>query len=231
MNSATPVSEQNPSIFGEVYFHFCPASGKGYVGQTTVGMEERWRLHLRSARSALTPGYRTLICRAIRKYGSDGFEHQVLSHACSQTELDNLEKVWIILLQTKAPTGYNLAAGGYAAAGHVVSPEVRAHLSAAAKVQWATPGFREKYAASRAGLGGSPQAVAAMAAANRGKKQSAETIAKRIKKTTGKKRTQEFRDTCAARMFGKTPSEETRHKMSLAQLARQAGKGKEPNAS
>src|SRR5258708_36695724 len=107
-------------------------------------MASRWDLHLRCSRSPHTPAYRTLFSKAIRKHGAEVFEHQVLSRACSQSELDNLEKIWIILLQTKAPNGYNLSDGGYAAAGHVVTPEVRARLSAARTAQWQNPEFLPK---------------------------------------------------------------------------------------
>jgi hypothetical protein len=68
---------------------------------------------------------------AIRKYGWDGFDHQVLSTATTQAELDNLEKVWIILFQaTNRKFGYNLMNGG--AAG-TPSIETRQRLSEAAK--------------------------------------------------------------------------------------------------
>jgi len=127
---------QNPNFLGEVYSHTCLANGKSYVGQTTQGVSKRWALHQRCARSSRTPAYRNLFSKAIRKYGPMAFEHQTLAVAQSQSELDNLEKVWIILLQAKAPTGYNLADGGYAAAGHTVTPEVRARLSASTKAQW-----------------------------------------------------------------------------------------------
>ena len=206
-------------IFGEIYLHYCPLSQRGYVGQTTKGIGARWELHLRCARSPRTPAYQTAIARAVRKYGVDGFEHQILSVAHSQKQLDNLEKVWIILLQTKAPNGYNLADGGYAAAGHVVTPEVRARLSAAAKKQWQNPETRAR--CSQIGKKQSPEHIAKRIAKMLGRKASPEEIAKRVAKTTGLKRTNEFRAACAARMMGKKMSEETRLRMSLAQKARQ----------
>lgn len=167
-------------IFGQVYVHTNIVNGKNYVGQTTAGMENRWKLHLRCARSTKTPAYAGLIARAIRKYGVDAFEHHVLSVVGSQARLDNLEKVWIILLQAKTPTGYNLADGGYAAAGHKVSSEVRARLSAATKLQWMNPEFREWYSRLRRGKKAHPNTIAACVASHLGKKQSAETIAKRV---------------------------------------------------
>jgi group I intron endonuclease len=97
---------------GEIYVHTNTVNGKSYVGQTTQGADVRWSMHLKCSKSLKTPAYRGLFSKAIRKYGADAFEHQTLSFAGTQATLDNLERVWIILLQTKAPNGYNLADGG-----------------------------------------------------------------------------------------------------------------------
>ena len=185
MNAATPFS-------GEVYVHTCTANDKSYVGQTTQGMAKRWHLHLRCARSPRTPAYRGLIARAIRKYGEDAFEHQILARAQSQAELDNLEKIWIILLQTKTPNGYNLADGGYAAAGHVVSPEVREMLSAKQKANWDNPEYRTAHTGYKWDHKQSAEHIETRISVLRGKKQSKETIAKRIAKTTGMTRSPEI---------------------------------------
>jgi len=209
---------------GEVYLHWNIVSEKGYVGQTTKGTDKRWKLHLRCARSPRTNAYRSVFSKAIRKYGAGAFDHQIISIARSQAELDNLEKIWIILLQSKVPNGYNLSDGGHAAAGHVVSPEVRARLSESAKNQWKSPEFRAHYSSIRQGMKRPQSAIDATAAAHRGKHQSAETIAKRVAKTTGLKRSTEFREQCAARMTGKRLSEETRRKMSASHRERQSRK-------
>ncbi len=184
-------------VFGEIYVHTNLVNGKSYVGQTTKGIASRWELHCRCARSPHTPAYKTIFSKAIRKYGPEGFEPQVLSRASSQAELDNLEKIWIILLQTKQPLGYNLSDGGYAAAGHVVTPEVRAICRAAAKAQWQNPEFLQKVKNGLYANNGnlSPQdeekRLTNLRAVMCGKKQSPETIAKRVAKTTGMKRSAE----------------------------------------
>ena len=213
---------------GEIYVHTNVLNGKSYVGQTTVGVSKRWALHQRCARSPKTPAYNGLIARAIRKYGANAFEHQILSKARSQSELDNLEKIWIILLQTKTPSGYNLADGGYAAAGHVVSPEVRARLSAKQKANWEDPDYRAAHSGAKAfhyRRSPSPETIEKRAAKMRGRSQSAEQIEHRAVKLRGKKRTDVFRARCAARMTGKKMSEETRLRMSLSQKARQSREG------
>jgi group I intron endonuclease len=50
---------------------------------------------------------------AIRKYGSDAFDGQILSYAQTQEELDNLERLWVVLLKAKdRKFGYNVSNGG-----------------------------------------------------------------------------------------------------------------------
>jgi group I intron endonuclease len=205
--------------FGEIYLHWCPASEKGYVGQTTLGVVRRWLLHLRCSRSAKTPAYKTIFSKAIRKYGASAFEHHSLSVAGSQEQLDNLEKVWIILLQTKAPNGYNLADGGYAAAGHVVSAEVRARLSAAAKEQWKNPEYRAKYVGHKHS-DETRQKMSIAASLRTVNTQTPEGIEKRAAKLRGLKRTPEFCAAQSSRMTGRQFSQETKDKMSASQKAR-----------
>jgi group I intron endonuclease len=218
---------QNLNFVGEVYVSTCLANYKSYVGQTTQGVQKRWKLHLRCARSPRTPAYRNLFSKAIRKHGSGAFEHQTLSVAGSQAELDNLEKIWIILFQTKVPNGYNLTDGGDSGtAGHIVSPEVRARLSLAAKSQWRNPEYREKHrqgmiSSGRRGRKDSLETIEKRVSKIRGVKQSAEAIAHRVSVLRGKKRTQEFREQCAVRMRGRKLSKATRMKMSQSQRARQ----------
>jgi group I intron endonuclease len=192
--------------FGEVYVSTCLRNDKSYVGQTTQGVSKRWALHQRCARSPRTPAYKTVFSKAIRKYGADVFEHQILSVAGSQAELDNLEKIWIILLQTKVPNGYNLADGGNAAAGHIVTPEVRARLSAKQIANWANPEYRAAHSGARAyhfRRAPSAETIAKRVAKMIGRKASAEEIAKRVAKTTGMKRSPEICAKFSASHLGK----------------------------
>lgn len=96
---------------GEIYLHWNPITDRGYVGQTINGVSNRWRDQVKVTRWPHHGGYRYPLSRAIRKHGKEVFEHQVLSVSHTKTALDNLEKVWIILLQTREQ-GYNLATGG-----------------------------------------------------------------------------------------------------------------------
>jgi len=98
-------------FFGEIYVHTNVLNGKSYVGQTTAGMLARWKDHVKHSRLPKHAGFRYPFARAIRKYGPEAFEHQILSIARTKVELDNLERIWIILLQTRE-IGYNITAGG-----------------------------------------------------------------------------------------------------------------------
>src|SRR5712692_5027197 len=91
-------------VYGHIYLRYCALSGKGYVGQTTTGVEERVK----------HGGYRgcRLISRAEEKYGRAAFQTIILADVSSQEELDNLECVFIVLLDTRVPHGYNLSGGG-----------------------------------------------------------------------------------------------------------------------
>jgi group I intron endonuclease len=94
-----------------VYLHTNLQNGKVYVGQTWQSPVRRWGVQQSSAlQKTATSRY---LNSAIRKYGWQNFEHQILAETENQARLDNLEKVWIILLQSRnAKFGYNLQAGG-----------------------------------------------------------------------------------------------------------------------
>lgn len=63
---------------------------------------------------------------AIKKYGIENFEFNILEE-CDISELDNLEELYISMLDTIAPNGYNLNSGGNA--NKVMSEETRKKMS------------------------------------------------------------------------------------------------------
>ncbi len=93
-----------------IYCHTNQVNGKRYIGQTVCSMEKRWGEHVTAARGG--SGCR-VFGAAIRKYGSDGFDHKVLEVVeGTQEEADAAEAKWIAQLKTRTPAGYNLAIGG-----------------------------------------------------------------------------------------------------------------------
>ena len=88
----------------DIYVITNKINNKQYVGQS-VNAEERFRGHCKNYTSEVS-----LINRAIKKYGKDNFELQILE---SQIENYNeREKYWIKTLNTLVPNGYNIAEGG-----------------------------------------------------------------------------------------------------------------------
>ena len=101
-------------------------NGKIYVGKTEQSLEKRWSDHIKSAKYSVQ---KYALMQAIRKYKSENFCIQELSKASSLSELENLEKVWIILLRSTYPKiGYNMTYGGE---GGRQTEEVRKRMSAA----------------------------------------------------------------------------------------------------
>ena len=93
-----------------IYCHTNKVNGKRYVGQTVDTMEGRWKEHVSAARQRR--GGR-LIGAAIRKYGTDAFDHEVLEVIVdTQKEADLAETRWIAQKESRAPAGYNLTSGG-----------------------------------------------------------------------------------------------------------------------
>ena len=75
---------------GIIYGARNTVNGKWYIGQTTVGLENRRRQHLKAARNNYD---RCTFHSAIRKYGEDKFEWVVLeSDIASHDELNEREK-------------------------------------------------------------------------------------------------------------------------------------------
>ncbi len=104
-------------------------NGKQYVGKTCKTVEEQWKNHLEKARA----GKRNHLYRAIRKYGSNVFVAEGLTTCSTIEQLNELEKMWIILLRTYSlDSGYNMTFGGDGCSG---TPEVRGRISESRKSQ------------------------------------------------------------------------------------------------
>jgi group I intron endonuclease len=93
--------------YGRIYLVVNTITGRHYVGQTTLTIARRWRLHVRDAnrrRRAGLPG-------AIVKYGAEAFDVQEVAIASSRVELETLERLWILVTGAQE-FGYNLTPGG-----------------------------------------------------------------------------------------------------------------------
>lgn len=91
-------------------------NGKVYVGKTQRTAETRWNDHIGLARRNSPQG----IHRAIRKYGAETFNVEVLftTKTMDPCELNAMETFFIVLHQShKNENGYNMTLGGKGASG------------------------------------------------------------------------------------------------------------------
>ncbi|HXB28121.1 MAG TPA: GIY-YIG nuclease family protein [Gemmatimonadaceae bacterium] len=101
-----------------IYCHTSP-SGKRYVGQTRKTMEQRWNEHVSVSRCPSRRRLYTVFHAAIRKYGPEAFQHEVLAVSGTREEANAVEADWIKRLNTLLPHGYNVDPGavGYVERG------------------------------------------------------------------------------------------------------------------
>lgn len=109
-----------------VYAHINKTNGKIYVGITSKKPKIRW------GKDGI--GYRS--CRyfynAIKKYGWNNFDHEIIAEHLTEEEAKNFEKTLISKLELKNnQLGYNLTDGGDGTVGRVITDEIRKNLSMA----------------------------------------------------------------------------------------------------
>ena len=78
-------------------------NGKIYIGQTIRDLEVRFKQHCRSG---------CYLYKAIKKYGVESFDKEIIDTATTREELDEKETYWIKKLNSIYPNGYNLTYGG-----------------------------------------------------------------------------------------------------------------------
>jgi len=95
-----------------IYCHIHRESGRRYVGITKKTWRQRWNRHIYSANRETGRGW-SYFANAIRKYGKDSFDHEVLEICSSLEEANEREQHWIWIYGTRNPLrGFNLAPGG-----------------------------------------------------------------------------------------------------------------------
>ncbi len=124
----------------EVYKITNKINSKVYVGITVQGYKTRWFKHCSDAiHDSTFP-----LHNAIRKYGIDNFQIEVIEVCNTIEELKNREKYWISTLQSRnTQNGYNLTDGGDGTFGRIFSEETKKKLSIAAKNRKATDFTKE----------------------------------------------------------------------------------------
>ena len=94
---------------GKIYLIRNAINGKGYVGQTNVGVKRRFAKHLENSKF----GVDFALYRAMRKHGIANFSIIEVA-TCDPILLDNLEKHYVKFYGTSAIDGhgYNMTDGG-----------------------------------------------------------------------------------------------------------------------
>jgi len=163
-------------------------NGKFYIGKTEQLFSNRKKQHINAA----LRNEGQIFGKAIRKYGPDNFDWEILCLASSKASLSILERIFIAELNPE----YNLMPGGEGISkGHKVSEETRKRMSLAQKGRIISVAAKEK-----------------LRAINTGKKLSDETkkkITKTLKETWSTKEDKVIRK-------GWKHSEETIEKMRIS---------------
>ena len=84
-------------------------NNKMYIGQTGRDIKNRLNEYLQDLRT--NKHYNSYLQNAWNKYGEDNFEFKVLQE-CDEEDLNTFETLYINILKTLAPDGYNLKEGG-----------------------------------------------------------------------------------------------------------------------
>ena len=135
-----------------IYRHINKINNKSYIGLTKQEPTKRWQNGL---------GYnltQPLFFNAIKKYGWENFDHEILeSNISSFEEAASREIFWIDTFHTwvKDPNclGYNLTRGGEGTPGHIVSEETRQKISKANTGRKRSEDFKQNLSKRLSGAG------------------------------------------------------------------------------
>ena len=181
-----------------VYLITNTVNGKPYVGQTQLTMKQRWRGHLGSARGTRS---KFPIHEAIRKYGPAAFAVQSLVHVRTLKQLNVMERIWVSLMNSKVPNGYNLTDGGDGVLG--LAEESRKRIGEANRgTRYALGAIRSEETRKRIGK------------ASTGRFFSSASRAKMSAKRKGVPKSEEHRRKIGKGNLGKEISKSTREKLS-----------------
>lgn len=122
-----------------VYCHTNKTNDKKYFGITQQKCKKRWQGG---------NGYRKNdhFYSAIKKYGWNGFKHEIIMHGLSKEEACNLEQYLIAIHDTtNQEKGYNISVGGeYGSLGHKLSEEQIEKMRQTTKELWNNAEYRKK---------------------------------------------------------------------------------------
>ena len=97
------------NVYGIIYKVTCLITNKIYIGQTTTYLGNRKGLH--KHRALYQNDYKNHFHNAIRKYGWENFQWEIIDYAQTFEELNEKEKYWIKYYNS-IEQGYNILGGG-----------------------------------------------------------------------------------------------------------------------
>lgn len=123
-------------------------NGKAYIGSTVRPIQRRMSNHWSDAKN----GKQTLMAQAIREFGKESFEVEVIETLTSEDKMMVRESELITSSGTLYPGGYNLtAAPGLWGPGRSFLKSVREKISASSKGKVISPEHRKKLSESLKG--------------------------------------------------------------------------------
>ena len=123
-----------------VYVHINKVNGKMYVGQTVYGdnPNKRWL----NGHGYVNQKY---FGKAVKKYGWDNFEHEVVASNLTKAEADAFEMLLIKQLNTTNPLfGYNITFGGGGSVGYHLSEESKQKCRDSMQKYYSDPAYIQK---------------------------------------------------------------------------------------
>lgn len=204
------IEETNNDRCYTVYMHTSP-SGKRYIGITSTSVEERWRNG---------DGYKTQIFyRAIKKYGFENFQHDILFENLTKEEAEQKEIELIKKYNTtNKKYGYNVANGGNCVG--TVSEETKRKISESnkGKHQLSEEHIEKlrEINKNREHLPCSEETKRKISESNKGKQRSEEIKMKMSMQRKGMKLSEEWLQNRTIAQTGLKRREETKQKISDA---------------
>ena len=127
-------------IYGFIYCISFP-NGKKYIGQTTKLVEERIKEHIIVSKTDA----QYLLSKAIRKYGKDSLNYDIIDKAYDRDEINQLEILNIIYYNSHylKGHGYNMTDGGEGVKGYIHTEESKIIMSNKSKEYFSNSSIRD----------------------------------------------------------------------------------------
>ena len=152
-----------------VYCHKSKTDGRRYIGTTSTTPEKRWKNGI---------GYKTCtrFYEAIKRYGWEDFEHQIIKSGLTEEEAHILEVELIRKYRTTDPKfGYNMSTGGKGGrTGIIEDPEMTKIRTKGLKGRVLTEEHKRKISESLTGIKRTEETKRKISEAHKGRKHTKE---------------------------------------------------------